>query len=244
MVRSFAKKIIMLCYNTYGSMSIAAAHFFTTEYKKAITKNNRFIVAISGGNTPQYLYQLLARQAYSLNINWKKVFIFFSDERYVPHNDKESNFKMVWDNLLKDIPIPAKNIFAIPTSTTPAKDALQYENTIKKVLGSKSPAFDLLLLGMGADGHTASLFPGSVLLKEKKRLVKEVFVAEKNMYRISFTLPLINLAKQVLILVSGKEKAPVLKKIFSKQITGNKLPVQMVKGNVLWMVTSPHGLRP
>lgn len=241
MVRSFAKKINMLRYNTYESMSIAAAHFFTTEYEKAVLKNDKFVVALSGGNTPQYLYQLLASHAYSLHINWKKVFIFFSDERYVPHNNKESNFKMVWDSLLKDIPIPVKNVFAIPTSTTPAKDALRYENTVKKTLGRTSPAFDLLLLGIGADGHTASLFPGSVLLKEKKRLVKEVFIAEKNIYRISFTLPLINQAKQILILVSGKEKAPVLKKVFSKAVVKNKLPVQMVKGNVLWMIdTSPQ----
>ena len=205
----------MLLYNTYESMSIAAAHFFITEYEKAVTKKDTFIVALSGGNTPQYLYQLLASHAYSLNINWKKVFIFFSDERYVPHNDKESNFKMAKDNLLKDILIPAKNVFAIPVSSTPEKDALHYENTIKKIFGGKPVTFDLMLLGMGADGHTASLFPGSALLKEKKRLVKAVYLPEKNIYRISFTLPLINRSKQILLLVSGKEKVPVLKKIFS-----------------------------
>ena len=121
----------MLLYSTYESMSIAAAHFFTIEYDKAITKKGKFIVALSGGKTPMHLYELLATHAYCLNIDWKKVFIFFSDERYVPQHSSESNFKMANDNLLKDIAIPAKNIFPIPTSSTPGKDALQYESRIK-----------------------------------------------------------------------------------------------------------------
>jgi 6-phosphogluconolactonase len=223
----------MLLYNTYETMSIAAAHFFVTEYEKAIIKKERFTVALSGGNTPEYLYTLLTTHVYSRNINWKKVFIFFSDERFVPHTSKESNYKMACGTLLSNIPIPAKNIFG--------KDALRYERSVKKIFGTTVvPAFDLVLLGMGADGHTASLFPGSVLLKEKKRLVKEVYLVEKDIYRISFTLPLINRSKQILILVSGKEKTPILKKIFSRRITKDLLPVQMVKGNVMWMITSPQ----
>ena len=226
----------MLLYNTYEMMSIAAAHFFTIEYERAIIKKGKFIVALSGGNTPRHLYGLLASHAYSLNIDWKKVYIFFSDERYVPANDKESNFKMAWDNLLKEIPIPSKNVFPVPTSSSPAKDALKYENTVRKIFAGKPAVFDLLFLGMGADGHTASLFPGTDVLKEKRRLVKEVYLREKNTYRISFTLPLINRAKQVLILVSGKDKKPVLKKISGKVVPKDPLPVQLVKGNVLWMV--------
>ena len=226
----------MLLYNSYESMSIAAAHFFTTEYDRAVTKTGKFIVALSGGSTPRHLYELLATHAYNLNINWKKVFIFFSDERYVPQHSKESNFRMANDNLLNDITIPTKNIFPIPTSSTPGKDALQYERRIKKIFAGKPASFDLLLLGMGADGHTASIFPGSVLLKEKKRLVAAVYQAATKTYRISFTLPLINRAKQILILVSGKDKKPMLNKISSKRVTKNPLPVQMVKGNVLWML--------
>ena len=236
MVLINSRKMNMLLYNSYESFSIAAAHFFTTEYEMAIAEKDRFMVALSGGNTPKRLYALLATPAFSRNINWKKVFIFFSDERYVPHNNEESNFKMVRETLLKNIPIPAKNIFPISVSSTPSKDALHYENIVKKILGSKRTSFDLLLLGMGADGHTASLFPGAVSLKEKKRLVKEVYLPEKDIYRISFTLTLINRSKQILLLVSGKEKAPVLKKIFTNRATKNPLPVQLVKGNLLWMI--------
>jgi 6-phosphogluconolactonase len=228
----------MLHYNSYESLSTAAAHFFTIACNKNIARHDKFIVALSGGNTPKRMYELLATAEFSKNINWKKVFIFFSDERYVPHSDKESNFKMASAALLDHIPIPAKNIFAIPTGSTPEKDAAKYEKDIKKITGSKKSGFHLVLLGMGADGHTASLFPGNEILQEKKRLVKEVFVKDKGIYRISFTLPLINRARQILMLVAGKEKFPVLKKVTANRETTKPLPVQLLKGNITWMATS------
>jgi 6-phosphogluconolactonase len=227
----------MLHYSSYQLLSTAAAHFFTTECTRNIAKHDKFIVALSGGNTPKKMYRLLATAPFSKNINWKKVFIFFSDERYVPHSDTESNFKMASAALLDHIPIPPKNIFAVPTGSTPAKDAAKYEKDIKKITGSKKPAFHLVLLGMGADGHTASLFPNNEILQEKKRLVKEVFLKDKGIYRISFTLPLINRAKRILLLVAGKEKTRVLKKVLANRKTVNPLPVQLLKGNITWMVT-------
>ena len=226
----------MLHYNSYESLSVAAAHFFTIACQRSVAAHDKFTVALSGGNTPKRFYELLATPEFSKNIHWKKVFIFFSDERYVPHNDAESNFNMASKALLDSIPVPRKNIFAIPVSSTPKKDALAYEASLKKVTGYKKFAFDLVLLGMGADGHTASLFPGTGILNEKKRLVKEVFLKDKNIYRISFTLPLLNRAKQILMLVNGKEKLPVLKKVSANRKTKNPLPVQLLKGDVTWMV--------
>lgn len=226
----------MLHYNSYESLSVAAAHFFTAAYSRSIAADGKFTVALSGGNTPKRFFELLATPEFSSNINWKKVFIFFSDERYVPHNDEESNFKMAKESLLDHIAIPRKNIFAIPTSSTPAKDAVAYEASVKKITGDKKFAFDLILLGMGADGHTASLFPGTEILQEKKRLVKEVFLKDKNIYRISFTLPLINRAKQILLLVNGKEKEPVLKRVAANRNTKYPLPVQLVKAGITWMI--------
>ena len=227
----------MLHYNSYESLSNAAAHFFTVACQRSIAAHDKFTVALSGGNTPKRLYGLLATPEFGNNINWKKVFIFFSDERYVPHNDAESNFNMAAKALLDHISIPKKNIFAIPVSSTPAKDSLAYEAAVKGITGDKKFAFDLILLGMGADGHTASLFPGNEILNEKKRLVKEVFVQEKNMFRISFTLPLINQAKQILLLVSGEEKKQVLKKIVAKRSIARPFPVQLLKGDITWMIT-------
>jgi 6-phosphogluconolactonase len=226
----------MLHYNSYESLSTAAAHFFTVACQRSIAVHDKFTVALSGGNTPKRFLELLATPEFSNNINWKKVIIFFSDERYVPHSDAERNFNMASKALLDHIAIPHKNIFAIPVSSTPVKDAAIYEASVKKITGDTKFVFDLILLGMGADGHTASLFPGTEILNEKKRLVKEVFLKEKNIYRISFTFPLINRAKQILILVSGKEKAAALKKVISKRKTKNPLPVQLLKGDITWMV--------
>jgi len=226
----------MLHYNSYESLSTAAAHFFTIACSRSIAAHDQFTVALSGGNTPKRLYELLATPEFNKNINWKKVFIFFSDERYVPHKDAESNFNMASKALLDHIPIPRKNIFAIPVSSAPAKDAAIYEASVKRITADKKNSFDLVLLGMGADGHTASLFPANEILHEKKRLVKEVFIKEKNIYRISFTFSLINKAKQILLLVNGKEKEPVLKKISANRKTNNPLPVQLLKGDVTWMI--------
>lgn len=226
----------MLHYNSYESLSIAAAHFFTVACQRSIAAHDKFTVALSGGNTPRRLYELLATPEFSNNINWKKVFIFFSDERYVPHNDADSNFNMASKALLEHIAIPKKNVFAIPVASTPVKDALAYEAAVKQIAGGAKFSFDLILLGMGADGHTASLFPGNEILHEKKRFVKEVFVTEKNMYRISFTLPLLNRAKQVLLLVSKKEKEVVLKKVIANRKTKHPLPIQLLKGDITWMV--------
>lgn len=226
----------MLHYNSYESLCISAAHFFTVACQRSIAAHNKFTVALSGGNTPKRLYELLAMPEFSSNIDWKKVFIFFSDERYVPHNDVDSNFNMASKALLEHVSIPKKNIFAIPVSSKPAKDALAYEAAVKQITGDTKFAFDLILLGMGADGHTASLFPGNKILNEKKRLVKEVFVQEKNMYRISFTLPLLNRAKQVLLLASGEEKKQVLKRIVAKRVTAKPFPVQLLKGDITWMI--------
>ncbi len=226
----------MLRYSSYESLSNAAAHFFTVAYSRSIAAHDKFTVALSGGNTPKRFYELLATPDFSNNINWKKVFIFFSDERYVPHHDAESNFNMASKALLEHIAIPRKNIFAIPISSTPKKDAAAYEASVKRITADTKYAFDLILLGMGADGHTASLFPGNEILQEKKRLVKEVFVKEKNIYRISFTVCLINRAKQILLVVNGEEKKSILKRVSSKRKTKNPLPVQLLKGDITWMI--------
>lgn len=226
----------MLRYNSYDLLSQAAAHFFLVAYSRSIAARDRFTVALSGGNTPRRMYELLATREFSQNINWKKVFIFFSDERYVPHNDPESNFKMAKEALLDHISIPQKNIFAIPVASTPAKDAAAYEASVKNITAGTKFSFDLILLGMGADGHTASLFPGTAILQEKKRLVKENFLTGKNIYRISFTLPLINKAKQILLIINGREKETILKRISSGRKTKTPLPVQLVKGDITWMI--------
>ena len=208
------------------ALSIAAAHFFVAACERYVAEKDRFTVALSGGNTPARLYQLLASPAFSNNIPWKKVFLFWSDERLVPYTSPDSNYRLAKENLLDHIPIPKKNIF--PTSVTPnaQKAAAQYDHAIRRFFLLRKPSLDWILLGTGPDGHTASLFPGTDILDEKRKLVREVWVEKKQSWRISFTYPMIHKAKEVVVLASGKEKAPVI-----AQWVRNKkpfLPVQRV----------------
>ncbi len=208
------------------AMAIAAANFIVLKSNEAVNDKGYFTIALSGGNTPAILYSLLSQSPFKENIPWNKTIIFLSDERFVPHNNTDSNYKMIRDTLLSKIPIPAKNIIAVKTENiSPEKAAIAYEAKLRKYITPQHP-FDLILLGTGEDGHTASIFPKSILLKEKKSWIKEVFVAEKNMHRISFTLPLINKAANVAFLVSGKNKAAVLRKIINQQ--KETLPASLV----------------
>ena len=233
------KNTNILTWKDAEAVSIAAAHFFISDCHRCITERGRFIVALSGGNTPRRLYQLLATPEFSHNIPWNKVFLFWSDERFVSYTDADSNYRMVKENLLDHISIPEKNIFPVPVHDTAKKSALAYEKTIDRFFKNKKNIFDWLLLGIGDDGHTASLFPGTAILKEKKRLVQEVWVEQKQNWRISFTLPLINKAAQIIFLVAGKEKAAIVSDIVHHKKIKPALPAQLVnpvKGNVCWMI--------
>jgi len=218
------------------ALSHAAAYLIVTESNKAVQQKGFFTIALSGGSTPKILFELLAQPPYKNNIPWEKVIIAFGDERFVPPTSVESNYKMAHDSLLKHVDIPKKNILAIPTvKITTDQSSSTYEKAIKKHISIKNP-FDLVLLGIGEEGHTASIFPGSKLLTDKKRWVQNIWVKEKNMDRISFTMPFINQSKNIAFLVSGKSKAAIVKKIFSK--SGASLPAAMAKGtkNTFWFL--------
>jgi 6-phosphogluconolactonase len=202
MVHQLNKKILV--FEDAMQTSLALAHYILNA--SLITKD-KLSIALSGGSTPKLLYQLLATPPFANNINWDSILFFMVDERYVPDTDAESNFKMMNDVLFSKVQIPKKNIFAINTTKTAVLDALAYEKKIKTIL--KTKPIDLMLLGIGTDGHTASLFPNSTLINETKSVVKEEFIKEKNQYRISLTLPFINKSKQVIFLISGKDKSPI-----------------------------------
>ena len=218
------------------ALSHAVANLIVTESNKAVQQKGYFSIALSGGSTPKLLFQLLAQPPYKNNIPWKKIIIAFGDERFVPPTSDESNFKMASDALLDHVQVAAKNILAVKSlKVTPVKSAALYETAIKKYISTKYP-FDLILLGIGEEGHTASIFPESKLLTDKKHWVKNVWVQEKQMDRISFTMPFINQAKNIAFLVSGQSKAAIVKKIFSK--SGATLPAAMVKAkeNTCWFL--------
>ena len=183
----------------------AAAEYFIKLAAEAIQLKGKFTVALSGGNTPAAMYKLLSTDFYINQIDWKNIYFFWGDERCVALNDKNNNSYNAKNILLNKVIVPKKNIFIIPVDETPVNAAIYYEATIKIFFKSDKPVFDLILLGMGDNGHTASLFPNTTILQEAKALVKEVYVDEIKMDRVSFTAPLINNAKHILFLVTGKE---------------------------------------
>jgi 6-phosphogluconolactonase len=223
----------------HEAMSLAAAHCFVAACHQAIRKWGKFSVALSGGTTPKRFYELLALAEFTRNIPWKKIFLFWSDERFVTHTSPDSNYGMVKKSLLDKIDIPPKNIFPIPVSGDPGQNAQQYETTIKRFFNNKPAAFDWLLLGTGSDGHTASLFPHTPVLIENRKWIKQVWVDDKQSWRITFTYPLINKAKQIIFLVSGKEKSAVVNAVFSSPVK-KIYPVQYVNAErSLWIMDKP-----
>lgn len=223
-------------FNTAELLAEAAADYFVKLANENIEKKGKFTVALSGGNTPMALYKLLASPTFSHLIDWKKVFVFWGDERFVALDSNENNAFNAKNIFLHKIKIPAKNIFVISVNETPVNAAIYYEATIKIFFKTDKPVFDLILLGMGDDGHTASLFPYTSILKEKDKLVKEVFLAEKNVWRVSLTEPIINAAMHKLFLIVGKSKSAMLDIIMHGEKNIEKYPAQMIE-NAEWFVS-------
>ncbi|MCH9811198.1 6-phosphogluconolactonase [bacterium] len=187
-----------------------AKSFFLEAAKKAIEEHGSFSVALSGGSTPKALYGKLKECKDSLD--WSKVKLFFSDERTVPPTDQDSNYHMAITSGFEALPIPKNQIFRMKGESDPAKGAKEYEELIKKEIPEER--FDLILLGMGDDGHTASLFPGTKALDETSRLVVENEVPQKNTVRITFTFPLLKKAKNIMFLATGEGKREMISKVF------------------------------
>ena len=215
----------------------AAAEYFIKIAAEAIEEKGKFTVALSGGNTPGAMYKLLTDDFYSQQIDWKKCYFFWGDERCVPLHDKDNNAFNAKNIFLDKVPVPKKNIFVIPVDESPVNAAIYYEATIKIFFKTDKPVFDLILLGMGDNGHTASLFPHTTILHEQKALVKEVYVDEIKMDRVSFTAPLINNANHILFLVAGKGKEDMLKKVLEGEYKPEEYPAQMIK-SAAWFISS------
>ncbi len=206
----------------------------------AVAERGRFTTALSGGSTPRTLFTLIAATA-SNSIPWDKMFFFWGDERHVPPTDAESNYRMANETLLSKVPVPPGNIFRVVSEDRDAEAAAKaYDETVRKFFAAPAgefPRFDLILLGLGGDGHTASLFPETAALQEKSRLVVANWVEKLKTSRITFTLPLLNAARTVAFLVSGMDKAPILHEV----LEGNAAtyPSQLVKptdGKLIWFV--------
>lgn len=226
-------------YTSEDEVLHSLANYFVTVANEAIERNGKFAVALSGGNSPKKLYELLSDPLYNRKILWSKVFFFFGDERYVPQTDADSNFLMVKKALFDPLQINTANIFAINTSLEPAMAAEEYANAISQFFGGTNLKFDLVLLGLGDNAHTASLFPHTAILHDKSVSVKAVFLKDQQVYRISFTAPLINQARHIAFLVYGQSKAAAVKNILEASKNIEIFPAQLiapVNGTVGWFM--------
>lgn len=217
-------------------LSRSAAKNIFEEMKKAVARDGRFSIALSGGHTPAALYHILATVYYDL-INWDLTHVYFGDERFVSHADPRSNFKMAKDVLLSLIPLPEGNIHPIPTDRFgPEESAIEYEQILRKAFAGNT-AFDVVLLGMGVEGHTASLFPESPALDENKRWVVAVDVPVLPSKRITLTFDILNRSRATFILVAGKDKADTIRGVIGTDADYHTFPVKGIRpssGRLNW----------
>jgi 6-phosphogluconolactonase len=220
----------------------AAAEEVVGAATDAVAQRGRFTIALSGGSTPKGLFNLLATNALTV-LPWERMFFFWGDERHVPPTDPDSNYRMAQETMLSKVPVPPGNVFRMAAENPDAEAVAEdYEKTLWKFFElepGQIPVFDLILLGMGPDGHTASLFPGTAGLQEKSRLVIANWVEKMKTSRLTFTLPVLNAARCVAFLVSGTDKAAVLRTVLEEDVPGEQYPAKLVRptdGKLIWLV--------
>ena len=228
-------------FHDLNELSEAAAMEIADLIVGTVSRTGSFSLALSGGSTPKTLHKLLAT-VYRRKIPWESVSIFFGDERFVPHEDSQSNYRMAFETLLSLVPIPDRNIHPIPTDQPdPMKAAEAYETNLRDYFPENGSSFDLVILGMGKEGHTASLFPNSPALDEKRRWAMSVEVPAVPNRRITLTYPILNRASAVYFLVSGSDKRDALKEVLGRRSDFHTYPakgINPIRGMLEWWVDS------
>ncbi|REC59343.1 6-phosphogluconolactonase [Chryseobacterium pennae] len=216
-------------FNTLDTLYKKAADTFVELSEQSIQKHGKFVTAVSGGSSPKAIFSLLATPEYADKIDWSKVYIFWVDERWVALDDEKSNFKMTLETLLNKVPVHKDQIFPMYKNGTEPEDyAKEYEMQIKNTLGEEG-IFDFILLGMGDDGHTASLFPGETVLDEKEKWVAAYYLKPQEMFRITLTEPIINKADHILIVTFGASKKHALNEVLNGEYNPKLYPLQLIE---------------
>lgn len=228
-------------YDSLDVLSLAAAAIFVEASEEAVAGRGRFLVALSGGTTPIPLYELLAKAPYRAQVDWSLTHVFWGDERCVPVEDLENTYRQVYDLLLGRVPIPSGNVHRVRTELEPDEAAADYALELRKFATAPDawPRFDLVLLGLGSDGHTASLFPGSEEPQGVPVLAVTGHYENRPSQRVTLSSGVFNSARTVLFLVSGRGKAEVLKRVLYGGSEPENLPGQRIhptEGKVIWMV--------
>jgi len=237
---SYRGPLRILVKENAAEVAKAGAELFIEAARESIRDSGVFRVALSGGSSPRQMYRLLAEDGFSSRVPWEKTHLFWVDERCVPVEDEGSNYGAAKQALLDRVRIPQGNVHRMPAELPPEEGARKYQAILKELVPLNErgmPVFDLIFLGVGKDGHTASLFPGQSTLQEEKRLVVAARGGEPDVDRLTLTLPVINSAKRVICLVTGKEKAQIIQEIF--QGNGSELPAKKVvprEGKLTWLL--------
>jgi len=237
-------------------LSWRAAEWIVDVIHETLKLQDQFTIALSGGSTPKKLHLLLASDEFKNKVDWQKLHVFWGDERYVPFSDERNNAKMAFDTLLDHVAVPTSQIHIMRTDIAPEDSAGEYEEILKEYFPEAAASFvhrpdfdspysfDLVLLGLGDNSHTLSLFPGEEVIHEKNSWVKAVFVREVNMERITLTPPIVNLSKRIAFLVSGSEKASAVSHIISDRYLPDLYPAQIIKpvrGELFWFLDAAAG---
>ena len=234
------KRDIILCQDV-DELGRKATAQFASLADEAVNARGHFNVALSGGSTPRLLYSLLASAEFAARIRWQKVYLFFGDERCVAPDHAESNYRMVKESLLSRTFIPPGNVYRMAGEKTPQVAVSAYEAQLRKhfhIDDDALPRFDLVLLGLGEDGHTASLFPGSSALSETRHLAATTYVEKLNAQRLTLTFPVINNAAQITFLVAGESKAAIVKEILTTEKCDYPAArIAPANGQLTWFVT-------
>ncbi|NHA06685.1 6-phosphogluconolactonase [Mucilaginibacter sp. HC2] len=226
-------------FNTADEVLTGLADYFIKIGNESITERGKFTVALSGGSSPKKLYELLASTSYADQLDWEKVFFFFGDERNVPQDHKDSNYLMAKKALFEPLLISPANVFAVDTTFEPAEAAAKYWNLISTFFDEDEPSFDLVLLGLGDNSHTASLFPHTPVLHDTKPGVKEVWLEDQQVWRITLNAPLINEGRYIAFLVYGEGKAIAVHHVLEDDEDIEEYPAQLIDsiaGETLWFL--------
>jgi 6-phosphogluconolactonase len=230
----------LLIFDDAEETARAATARFAEIADESVRARGRFSVALSGGSTPRRIYELLAGEDFRARVDWSKAHVFFGDERCAPPEDEASNYRAAREALLSRVGVPAQNVHRMIGEGDAAANARLYEDELRSFFGDASPpAFDLVMLGLGEDGHTASLFPGTPALEERGAWVVANWVEKLGAYRLTLTAPVINRAAHVMFVVTGAGKAESLREVLEGEREPRRLPAQLIQpvgGSLEWFI--------
>lgn len=231
--------MVLHVFDSKELLSDNLAEWICDQAKATLQLRQYFSIVLSGGSTPKILYEKLASEKYRNLIDWKRVHVFWGDERVVPFSDERNNAKMAFDTLLNHVDIPKEQVHIMRTDIEPNIAAKEYAEMLQSFFQNKDFTFDLVLLGMGDDGHTLSLFPHSLILQDQSEAVKAVYNEQQEMYRITLMSNIVNKSRQIAFMVDGEKKAATLQKVLEGPYQPSEFPSQLispVKGELHWFL--------